>query len=367
MNDKPTMREIRISDMSDINKALSLHNTHYGEKRTPAQWNWEYTSNYPELFVFVVLEDEDSIVGTVGIIPIYININGKRYLSGKRENSLLHSKYRGKTWYQQMLRFAYPVCKAKNMHCLWSYTPAFKASRAAGWCVNRNCIYESILILNLRSTLSNFFKSQQRIEKKIILSLLTLLGYSYSLMRGFFYRLANKYRDSNFSIERKLKSTNDLNVLYAQLRDKYPNLIHIDQDEKYLEWRIFNNPNIKYDTYFLYEDSLLRGYCYVSIRDNTVAALTDLTFETAAAGAFLLQNILNNLRRRKVGRVHFLGNVQNTLMIATFNLLRKSGFLKRRRYDYTFVLKNLSCDDENQLYDIKNWYIGGLWTEGYNF
>ena len=31
------------------------------------------------------------------MIPIYLNINGKRYLSGKSENSLLNPKYRGKS------------------------------------------------------------------------------------------------------------------------------------------------------------------------------------------------------------------------------------------------------------------------------
>jgi len=365
LNNKVKIREFRSSD---INEILAFRKTHLGDNRTPEQWAWEFMSSYPDLSAVVLLEDEGSISGIAGRIPIYINIGGKRYLSSKGEGSLLHPKYRGGGWFQKLVEFATDLCKEKGSSCMWGYIPAGLAVKVwrdkLGYTIYENTMYESVLILNLRSTLSGFLKSQRRTGKKIILSLLTLFNYAYSFMYRLYPMPVRKYRYINFSIERKLKSTNDLDMLYARLRGKYPNLIHIDQDAKYLEWRIFNNPHIKYDTYFLYSDSLLRGYCYVGMRDNTRAFLTDFTFETATAGAFLLQNILKNLRHRKVGYVYFLGNIRNSLMMTTFNLLRRFGFLKRRAYGYIFELKNLSYDDENQLYDIKNWYVGGLWTEG---
>ena len=194
--------------------------------------------------------------------------------------------------------------------------------------------------------------------------LVSLLGYSYSSIRRSYFTRVRKYGDTTFSIEHKLRSINDLGMLFTRLRDKYPNLIHIDQDEKYLEWRIYNNPNIKYDTYFLYEENSLRSYCYVGMRDNERATLTDLTFETAAAGAFLLKHVLKDLHQRKVGYVYFMGNTENSIMMNTFNLLRNYGFLRRRMLDY-FSIKNESYEDEGYLSDIKNWYVNGLWTEGY--
>jgi len=59
-----------------------------------------------------------------------------------------------------------------------------------------------------------------------------------------------------------------------------------------------------------------------------------------------------------------MGNTQNPLMMTNFNLLRNCGFIRRRIHEHV-SLKNISYEDEEYLFDIKNWYIDGLWTEGY--
>ena len=366
MNSKLQMREIRSSDISDINEVVSFHNAAHGDSRIAAQWTWEYLGNYPDLSVFAVIEDDGVIVGTNGRIPIYLNIKGKRYLSGKSENSLLHPKYRGGTLFQDLYEFATSLSKAKKMHCIWGYTGAVTVWRnKLGLSVYDNCMYESILILNVQNALSEVVKpGDWAMVRKISLSLLATFCYSYSLAVRFSFEFLRKSLRTKYSIEHCLRSIDDLNALYERLRGEYPGLIHIDQDEQYIRWRIFNNPNIKYETYFLYEDSLLRGYCYVGANDNTTASLTDFTFESAEVGAFLLRILLDKWRHEKIGYVYFLGNAKNPLITTIFNLLKGFGFLRRRSSD-SFVLKNISYKDEDHLYDIKNWYAGGLWTEGY--
>ena len=86
---------IRTVESSDINEVVSFYNTLEGDNRTTEQWVWEYKGSYHDLFVFTVAEDDGRIVGTQGMIPIYLNIKGERYLSGKSENSLLNPAYRG--------------------------------------------------------------------------------------------------------------------------------------------------------------------------------------------------------------------------------------------------------------------------------
>ncbi len=356
--------KIREIKNSDINEVLSRHNTHFGDgrKRTPDQWIWEYNGSYPDLFVFTVIEDNNQIVGTQGMIPIYIYVNGKRYLSGKSEDSLLNSKYRGGTLFQELYEYAMSLCNAKNMQCIWGYTPAVKVwKNKLQFSVYEKVMYESILILNLQNTLSEIFKSKRGMVKKIAMVPLIIFWYLYSLCISSF-RFPKKSPRMKFSIEYKLRSINDLDVLYEHLRAKYPELIHIDQDEKYIVWRILKNSNNKYKTYFLYEDNILKAYCYAGIGNKKIASLTDFTFENAEAGTFLLRNLLNDLRNEKISKVSFLGNAKNPLMINTFNLLKRFGFLKIRS-SMSFVLKNIAYKDEAILYDIKNWYVGGLWTE----
>jgi len=356
------IREIRDPD---INKVVSLHNLNYRDKRIPKQWIWEYKGNYPDLFVFTIIDDNDGVVGTQGMIPIYLNIKGKTYLSGKSESSLLDPKYRGRNLFEELYDFAMSLCKAKKMCCVWGFTTATKVWRnKLRFYVYEDAMYTSILILDPRRFISSeILRSREGMMRKIAKFLLVMRLYLYSFAHVFTYRYLKRTL-RKFSIEQKLRSASDLGKLYKRLRAKYADLIHIEQDEKYINWRIFNNPNIEYTTYFLYEDNLLRAYCYVNINKKN-AYLTDLTFEDYEAGDFLLKTILNLLRKRKISTALFMGNIKNPLMTAIFNLLKKHGFAKRR--GSPFVLKNISYKHEKCLHNIKNWYLNGLWTEGYTW
>lgn len=358
MKSKIEMREVRPSDVNEI---VSFHNVVYGDKRTPEQWIWEYESNYPDAFVFTRMKDANRIIGTQGMIPIYINIKGKRYLSGKSENTLLGPEYRGRDLFQELYRFAISCCKAKGMYCIWGYTgaiPAIKMLKKVRFHIFEGVIHNSILILTFRAALFEILKSKRSMVRKIAKSFLVMFRYTLS----FIHRITFRPPVEGYSIKQKLGSINDLDALYQRLRGKYPSMIHIEQDEEYIRWRILNNPFIKYRTYFVYQGSLLRAYCYLNTKDKRTAYLTDFTFESAEAGAFLLQSILDKLRNEKITYVSFWGNIKNPLMITVFDLLKRFGFSNRQ--GPAFVLRNIAYEDEKPLYDIRNWYLGGLWTEG---
>jgi hypothetical protein len=146
---------------------------------------------------------------------------------------------------------------------------------------------------------------------------------------------------------------------------KYPDLIHIEQDSKYIAWRVLHNPNIKYETYYAYHNRKLEAYCYLTITRNNEAYLSDYTFEDSETGMILLEEIIDTIRKRGIACIYFMGNIRNELAQKTFKLLKKNGFVKRQ--SSPFVLKNAFYNDESYLYNIKNWYINGLWTEGYTF
>jgi hypothetical protein len=137
-------------------------------------------------------------------------------------------------------------------------------------------------------------------------------------------------------------------------------------DEEYINWRIINNPNVKYDSHYLYENDTLKAYCYTSSKNTEIGYITDITFEDRGAGAYLLYTILTKFRREKIAEVSFYGNVRNPMIMDIFNLLKSFGFVKRVDAS-AFVLKNISIEDEENLNELKNWYLNGLWTEGYGY
>ncbi len=365
MSSNIKMREIRSFDEKDIHNAISLHNKLWNDNRTIKQWIWEYKSNYPNKFVFTVIEDDGNIIGTQGMIPIYINIKNKKYLSGKSENSLLNPKYRGGNLFQGLYELAMSKCKEKKMQFVWGYTTAVKVMKnKIQFYVYENVMYEYNLIVNLKNNLNNILKSKISIIRKILRLIFYSFQYISSKLFSISLRLNKKSLDNKYSISIEPKSFNDIHDLYNRLRIKHPDLIYIDQNKKYIIWRIFNNPNLRYKTYFIYENNKLRGYCYIGINSENNANLSDFTFENFEVGFFLLKKILKDLQDEKIAQISYYGNIKNPLIIKVFKLLKKAGFRKKKG-EFSFVLKDISYKNKNQLLNIKNWYLNRLWGEGY--
>jgi hypothetical protein len=169
-------------------------------------------------------------------------------------------------------------------------------------------------------------------------------------------------RQRQFSFEQKLRQASDVGNLYERLRKEYANLIHIEQDENYLSWRVFNNPNFRFATFFVYEQNLLRAYCYVSLAHPEEVYISDLTFDDDEAGDYLVGKVLEVFRKRNAASIAYMGNTRNPLIVIVLDLLKKHGFV--RLSSESFVLKNLSTMNTKCL-DVENWYLNGLWREGY--
>lgn len=355
--------EIREVTPSDVEKAISLHNAAYGDKKKPEHWIWEYKGGYPDSSVFTIIEDGDLIIATQGMIPIYVYVRGKRVLSGKSENTLLHPKYRGKGLLQNLYEFAVSLCQIRGMEFIWGYSSsiaAIKALRKIRFLAYGSLMYISVSTIGPRLALSGVREENVGAVKRAVRSLVVLLLWVYSSI----FRVMCWGSDTGLSVRDRLADQQDLADLYERLRNRYPDLIHIDLDERYLQWRIHDHPIFKYRTYFVYEGDLLRAYAFVNMHDKRRVYLTDFTFETHSAGKFLLQKVLGQLRTEGVGAVVFWGNKQNPAMNRVFGLLQSFGFLRRKDPTHV-VLRNLSFEDGEALLDMANWYLNGLWTEGY--
>ena len=357
--------QLKEIEDTEIEEVVSFHNLSYGDKRTPREWIWEYKGNYPDLFIFTIIMDDGKVVGTQGIIPIFLSVGGETHLSGKSENSLLDPKYRGGGRFKKLYDFAMTLCEARKMRCVWGFTSAVKVWRnKLGFSVYEDAMYISTLVLRPRQFIISIRRSRQNTAKKMAKSLAVMVLYLYSRARRLIHKCL-KRTSRKISIERRLRSASDVRELYKRLRVKYPDLIHIEQNEKYVAWRICRNPNVEYTTFFAYEGTLLKAYCYVALTQNREAYLSDLTFEDSTAGSVLLETIVDLFCKRKIASICFMGNIRNPLMANVFSLLKKNGFTKKN--STPFVLKNISFPHGQCLYDIRNWYLNGLWTEGYQF
>jgi hypothetical protein len=336
----------------------------FKDNRTLADWFWEYTGCYEDSSVFAIVKEKDRVIGTQGFIPIYLNIGNRRFLSAKSENSLLSSEYRQGNLFRELYDFGLEKCRKCGMCLVWGLTPAFKVwKEKLGFSVHTEVKFTSVLILRPLRFLDKILKSRRGVSEKILLSSSVFPLYVNSLLKKWLKSLF-KGKETNFVVQERPNSFEDIQDLYTRLKSS-DNLIHIDYDEKYLSWRVFNNPNVKYRTWFAYEGNLLKAYCYLSISKED-AYLSDFTFENWEAGDALLRVILNELSSSNHSSIMFTGNVKNSKINQIFALLKKYGFVGRKDAE-AFVILNLSAENDKYLYDIKNWYINGLWTEGYTW
>jgi len=327
-------------------------------------WIWEYNTLYPEHSVFTIIEDNDEIIGTQGMLPIYLISQGKRYLSGKSESSLLDPKYRGGSLFRDLYAFAVSLCQEKKMYCVWGFTSAVRVWRhKLKFAVYENVVHDATLVLNLKK-MNLLIDKSQGILKRIGHILSNLRGFLYSIIfRNRFNSLLKK-KQGTYVLQHHYHSITDLERLYKKIRERLPHLIHIAQDEDYLNWRIYNNPHVKYKTYFLYKGSSLKAYCYLGDYKKEIISITDFAFEKLEDGIYLLKQVLNEIQKENFAYAYFMGNLKNPLILDIFRILRKFGFIKHSNAS-AFILKSTSGGDPTQIYSIENWYFTALWTEGF--
>jgi len=113
---KTKIRTIKDTDFASI---VTFHNLHFCQNRTIDNFKWEYIDYSNNKFVFSVVEENDQIIATQGMIPINININGINYLTGKTENSLVKRRHRGLLFFR-VYAHAMNLCKEVGMKFVWA-------------------------------------------------------------------------------------------------------------------------------------------------------------------------------------------------------------------------------------------------------
>tara|TARA_B100001250_G_C19814666_1_gene797669 strand:+ start:930 stop:2024 length:1095 start_codon:yes stop_codon:yes gene_type:complete len=362
---KIKIRKIKDTDFASI---INLHNEHFRETRTTDNFKWEYINYSDNKFVFSVVEENDQIIATQGMIPININISGIKYLTGKTENSLVKRKHRGLLFFQ-VYAHAMNLCKEVGMKFVWGFTgQSVIWEKGLKFTVFRRVLYDTILIFNVKKACSEIMKKKWGYPKKLGITIICCFLRLWSVLRKKLTRMLVDFESDKNEIRTDLHSPNDILNLYKKLRKKYTNLIHIEQNINYLNWRVYHNPSIDYVTFFLYQkdNKELKAYCYLAKSKSNVYYLSDFTYQNKSVGHTLINYILDYLNEKEIGMVIYYGNKSNELIDNTFSLLKMYGFVSKKN-NSPLVVKDIGFENKSILYDSKNWHINGLWSEGYDF
>jgi len=339
---------------------VAFHNKYFGDNRKPEHWIWEYKVSYPDLSLFSVMMQNGDIAGTLGMIPIYLRVAGKRTLSAKCENALVTPEHRGSNLYLDLHAAQESNCRRKGFQFQWAYGPQYKSGLRCGFSVHKNAICSLGAVISPARVLADTLKSGKKgVRERMVEITSAMLLWLYGSAR----RATNARPKNRYVVRTEPLGQRDMDDLYQRLRSRFPDMIHIDLDRNYLKWRIYDHPFIQYKNYFVYRGSQLVAYSFVNAHKEARVYLTDFTYDDIDAGKFLLSRILKDLAAKKIGLLIFVGNRENPLIKETLNLLRKRGFVHIGATN--FHIRNIQFKFDETISKLENWYMTGTASEGY--
>lgn len=320
-------------------------------------WEWEF--NTIKDTVFTVAKDGDKVVGTQSMLPVTLFAQGTKYSTAKSETSYLSPDYRGQKIFEKLYALAVDETVANGTKFIWGFTPAVKA-----WKKNLNFhVYEesmSEVVAQVNSyKLSNIFNKSRNVFYG--LAKYALINFDYIQRSS---RIKKIFRTSStYDVSNTLKNKDDISKLINSVKSN--TLIYIDINEEYMAWRVKNNPAVKYHELYFYEGVQLAGYLVYSIQGSCIS-ISDATFNLDLNVLKYMIKYVSRLNN-DCHLVKYWGNADCDINKPIFRILEDSGGKiekdKSRNFVYQVYDERLNKGDFSNM---KNWYVNGLWTEGFH-
>ena len=305
-------------------------------------WDWEFNSINDTIFHF--LSNNENIVATQSMLPIYLKFRGKELLTYKSESTYILKEFRGKKIFENLYENTVHEAFEKGGEIIWGFTPAVNA-----WKNNFNFNVEEDTILNI-SFQCDFSKanSVKRLVKNALIS--PFVFYN----RGTLLKQKNRIKVKEQIEQNQIKSFND------EFLRKF-DFCGINLTKQYQEWRLEKNTFINYKNLGFYKDGILVGVVIYSITSEVLnithlAVLDDNFYSDAISLLFSTAR-----KKENFSRINYWGNINNTTNKKIFNLLgtkllSKTSLDPSRSLVYKFKNSNFL--------ESKDLLINALWTEG---
>jgi hypothetical protein len=344
----------------DMPLVLDLYINVIKDPREFKHFNWQYFSYTEFNHVFTLLRDKDQLIGLQGMLPIPLYCNGKNIYSGKSENSFLAKNYRGKKLFELLYNFALNDCKKKGMIFVHGFTSAIYVWRnKLNFVVDEGAIKQTWLIVNTK----RFWQLNLQSNGNIILN----VGKTLFHLIKHFCRInyQNRPNLSGYSLEDELKNSNDIEIFQNKFTQNNPDTYFIQLTVDFYKWRILENPFVKYKKYYFYQGESLEGIAILAEQTGGRWHLSEFSTNNHTIEKQFLSYIIKDLKKINCSILLYTANSKHPVMKKHFFLFKS--FSGGPLYIFLpFVLKNIKASGKETI-NMSNWYVNGLWTEGFNY
>ncbi|TNE54028.1 MAG: GNAT family N-acetyltransferase [Bacteroidetes bacterium] len=327
-------------------------------------FSWEY--DHPNMIFCTVEGPNQEVLGSQGMIPHAIHSAGGIFLSAKSETSYLDQQLQGKGLFKKLYTLAVDECREKGIKHIWGFTALGPVWEKLGFQVQNECIEQYVIQLRVRDINQDQTPGLASKVKGFSKMLASLWLSSKSKRTQKRIQASYQHFERELNIREELASESQMKNLYKRIREQYPQLVHLEMDEYFMQNRIHENPFVQYRFRSVYDqDKNLQGYYVLAHQEGKhYAFLSDITAAKPEIKNWLIAKACEEARGiQEIKTLQIQGNGLNQLNREAFDCFQQFGALKymNRVYIVSLVLDQTLNEEFN---DFKNWYINGLWTEG---
>lgn len=308
-------------------------------------YDWQYANHKSPL---CYISDNNSVLGTQGMIFTELLTNNKRILSHKSETTFVSNELRGTGSFEKLYSSAVDEATSIGSQLIWGFTALGKV-----WETKLGFQYHPSLIQEARLIVNDYkIKGIKRKAFYVLCKTKLTLKLLFSPKNG--YSISEIHKPDNLNF-------------YTDYADFYSNnSIHIDHFSESANNRILRSPLIHYrflEVKLNAEETIAHIISHVQ---ENVMYITDIVYKTNADVRKVIQVLIQFLKDQKnVNVINFWGNGQNKMYNEVFTNFIHFGAKVEIVHNMQLVYKIL----DSSLTDInlQDYYINGLWSEGFTY
>jgi hypothetical protein len=371
--------KIRFAQAQDAEDANRFFNANYSTKRTLAQWKWEFLPRdfSDGTMPFVIITDQDKIIGTQAFIPIKLIDESGVFWSVKSEKTLIDPSYRGQNLFKKMYEVLFDYLKLHGIHCIWGFTPATKAFERLNFAVPQ--VTSQVFFPFDSRAVTSVLERHAAAVHQSNLARLNALTYRFagslaSEYSSFRYRAVTRSSDHN-PIKLDIHVLDSPPSQAGELSERFIKLhggITIYRDKNYLQWRLFDNPYVKAIMLGAFIQGQLVGWIAYSLGDDGMGYIIDIVavppsdFNQASSSIVsqLLAKAVDDLK--KVGASGVRGWHVNSHSFDRLVLreAKNLGFYHIKRGHSVVLFTNPESPRYEKISSFNNWFVSRIFTEG---
>ncbi|MDD4214465.1 MAG: hypothetical protein PHR81_06605 [Bacteroidales bacterium] len=316
---------------------------------------WQYYSNADSFLM--TLKCDNAIKGTQGMLfhELLLSDNATVVDSSKSETTYVSAEFRGKGMFEELYKRCIDKTILSGHKFIWGFTGIPNVlKKKLGFHIEEEIIYEAKIVIGVAKI------------KTIRIS--EILSYAKNLF-GF---INVRIKILHFSDKKKLnvKDYDNLSKIMPCIHQEIKNGakdICLNYSENYCDWRMDRHPVLKYKLLLFTDESDKKvAYVIYAVKNNAMM-ISSLNFTDRVFFNAVFCKIIDMARKLKLKNVNYFGNINNKTNAIIFEHFCKYGGKKYLNKGMSFVLKSNSLEDEVQYKNSDNWFINGLWTEGFTY